>query len=122
MRFTGNKASARIWRETKSEARDPAVIGGWREPRFRTISRVLEEFDREFPEGAADPEDDARLRHQRMLLEKVENSLNEDGLEGMARVYQLLELGLSWPEIGTELGQSADAIESRFYQFRKNTA
>jgi len=39
--------------------------------------------------------------------------------ERMARVYELLELGDTWPEISTKLGQGEDALKRRFYRFRK---
>ena len=112
---TGNKPYARIWRQAQWEAKDQAA-GGWRERRFRIISRSLDEFDRDFPNRAADPRDYARIYHQHMLLESVESSVRE---EGLVRVYQLLELGLTWPEIGSELGESSEAIKHRFYRFRK---
>src|SRR5215467_3742247 len=113
---TGDKPDARIWRQALWEAKDQAA-GGWRERRFRVVSWTLGEFDREFPERVADPRDYAQIYHQRMLLEWVESSVQEEGLEVMARVYELLELGLTWPEIGSELGQSSDAIKHRFYRF-----
>lgn len=115
---TGDKPYARIWRQALWEAKDQAA-GGWRERRFRVVSRTLEEFDREFPERAADPRDYALLYHQRMLLQWVQASIREDGLEEMARIYELLKLGDTWPEISTKLGQSADALKHRFYRFRK---
>ena len=112
---TGNKPYARIWRQAQWEAKDQAA-GGWRERRFRIISRSLDEFDRDFPNRAADPRDYARIYHRHMLLEWVESSVRE---EGLSRVFQLLELGLTWPEIGAELGESSEAIKHRFYRFRK---
>jgi hypothetical protein len=111
----GNKPYARIWRQALWEAKDQAA-GGWRERRLRIISRSLDELDREFPDRAADPCDYARIYHRHLLLEWVESSVRE---EGLSRVFQLLELGLTWPEIGAELGESSEAIKHRFYRFRK---
>jgi DNA-directed RNA polymerase specialized sigma24 family protein len=115
---TGNKPYARIWRQALWEAKDQAA-GGWRERRFRVISRTLDEFDREFPERAADPRDYARIYHQRMLLQWVETSVKEEGLELMARVYESLELGDKWSETSAKVGIPVDALKHRFYRFRK---
>ncbi|MEP6539609.1 MAG: hypothetical protein ABJF23_30015 [Bryobacteraceae bacterium] len=114
----GEKPYARIWRQAIWEARDQAV-GGWRERRFRIISRTLDEMDREFPERMTDPCDYAVLYHQRIALRTVETALKGEGLEEMARVYELLELGDTWPEISTKLGQGEDALKRRFYRFCK---
>ena len=59
------------------------------------------------------------LYHQRIILQNVEAALAEDGLEEMARVYELLKLGDTWSEISTKLGQGEDALKRRFYRFRK---
>ena len=59
------------------------------------------------------------LYHQRIVLRNVETALEEDGLEEMARVYELLKLGDTWSEISTKLGQGEDALKRRFYRFRK---
>jgi hypothetical protein len=83
------------------------------------VSRTLEEMDREFPERTTDPRDYALLYQQRIVLQTVETALEEDGLEEMARVYELLKLGDSWFEISTKLGQGEDAVKRRFYRFRK---
>jgi DNA-directed RNA polymerase specialized sigma24 family protein len=114
----GNKPYARIWRQAIWEARDQAV-GGWRERRFRVISRTLDEMDREFPDRTADPRDYALLYHQRIFLRNIETAIEEDGLEEMARVCELLKLGDTWFEISTKLGQDEDALKRRFYRFRK---
>jgi hypothetical protein len=114
----GDKPYARIWRQALWEARDQAV-GGWRERRFRIVSRTLEELDREFPERTTDPRDYALLYHQRIILRNVETALEGDGLEEMARVYELLKLGDTWFEISVKLGQGEDALKRRFYRFRK---
>lgn len=115
---TGNKPYARIWRQALWEAKDQAA-GGWRERRFRVISRTLDEFDRDFPERATDPRDYARLYHQRIVLQTVETVLEEDGMKEMARVYELLKIGDTWFEISEKLGQGEDALKRRFYRFRK---
>ena len=83
------------------------------------MSRTLNELDREFPEHTVDPRDYAVLYHQRMLLGSVENSFKEQGLEELARIYELLKLGNTWVEISHELGRSEDALKHRFYRFRK---
>lgn len=114
----GRKPYARIWRQALWEARDQAA-GGWRERRFRVVSRTIEEMDREFPDRTTDPRDYAMVYHQRMVLQRVETALEEDGLEEMARVYELLKLGDTWLEISTKLGQGEDALKRRFYRFRK---
>jgi len=114
----GQKPHARIWRQALWEARDQAV-GGWRERRFRVVSRTLEEMDREFPERTTDPQDYAVLYHQRIILQNVEAALAEDGLEEMARVYELLKLGDTWSEISKKLGKGEDALKRRFYRFRR---
>jgi hypothetical protein len=115
---TGEKPYARIWRQALWEARDQAA-GGWRERRFRVISRTPDELDREFPERAADPRDYAVIYHQRMLLERVKSAVKEEGLELMARIYQSLELGDKWSEISAKVGIPEDALKHRFYRFRK---
>ena len=114
----GNKPYARIWRQAIWEARDQAA-GGWRERTFRVVSRTLHELDREFPERTTDPRDYTLLYHQRMVLQTVEATLAQEGLEEMARVYELLKLGDTWPEISTKLGQGEDALKRRFYRFCK---
>jgi hypothetical protein len=114
----GDKPYARIWRQAIWEARDQAV-GGWRERKFRVISRTLDEMDREFPDRTTDPRDYALLYHQRIILRNIETALEEDGLEEMARVYELLKLGDTWFEISTKLGRGEDALKRRFYRFRK---
>lgn len=114
----GNKPYARIWRQAIWEARDQAA-GGWRERTFRVVSRTLDELDREFPERTTDPRDYTLLYHQRMVLQTVEATLAQEGLEEMARVYELLKLGDTWPEISTKLGQGEDALKRRFYRFCK---
>jgi DNA-directed RNA polymerase specialized sigma24 family protein len=115
---TGRKPYARIWRQALWEARDQAA-GGWRERRFRVISRTLDELDREFPERAADPRDYALIYHQRMLLERFEACVREEGLDLMARVCESLELGDKWSEISAKVGIPEDALKRRFYRFRK---
>jgi hypothetical protein len=114
----GYKPHARVWRQALWEARDQAV-GGWRERRFRIVSRTLEELDREFPERTTDPRDYALVYHQRIILRDIETALQADGLEEMARVYELLKLGDTWFEISVKLGQGEDALKRRFYRFRK---
>ena len=114
----GDKPYARIWRQALWEARDQAA-GGWRERKFRVVSRTLEELDREFPERTVDPRDYADLYHQHMLLRSVEISLTEEGLEEMAQVYERLRLGDTWGEISQKVGRSEDALKHRFYRFRK---
>ena len=54
-----------------------------------------------------------------MILRKVEAALESEGLEEMARVYELLKLGDTWFEISTKLGRGEDALKRRFYRFRK---
>ena len=114
----GPKPYARIWRQALWEARDQAA-GGWRERRFRVVSRTLDELDREFPDRAADPRDYARLYEQQLLVGSVQDSLREEGLEEMARVYDLVKTGASWPEIGRELDVPMDALKRRFYRSRR---
>jgi DNA-directed RNA polymerase specialized sigma24 family protein len=114
----GNKPYARIWRQAIWEARDQAA-GGWRERRFRVVSRTLDELDREFPERTTDPRDYTLLYHQRIVLQTVEATLKQEGLAEMARVYELLKLGETWSEISTKLGQGEEALKRRFYRFRK---
>ena len=114
----GNKPYARIWREAIWEARDQAA-GGWRERRFRVVSRTLDELDREFPERTTDPRDYTVLYHQRIVLQAVEAALEQEGLEEMARVYELLKLGETWSEISTKLEQGEEPLKRRFYRFRK---
>jgi hypothetical protein len=114
----GDKPYARIWRQALWEARDQAA-GGWRQRKFRVVSRTLEELEREFPNRMVDPCDYTLLYHQRMLLQGLQASLREDGFDQMARVYELLMLGDTWFEISAELGQSEDALKHRFYRSRK---
>lgn len=113
----GRRPYARIWRQALWEAKDQAA-GGWRERRFRVINRTLDEFDREFPERAADPHDYALIYQQRMLLQRFESSVREKGFELMARVYESLKLGDKWPEISAKVGIPVDALKRRFYRFR----
>ena len=115
---TGNKPYARIWRQAIWEARDQAA-GGWRERRFRVVSRTLDELDREFPERMVDPRDYTVIYHQRIVLQTVEATLEQEGLEEMARVYELLKVGETWPEISAKMGQGEEALKRRFYRFRK---
>jgi DNA-directed RNA polymerase specialized sigma24 family protein len=115
---TGKKPYARIWRQALWEAKDQAA-GGWRERRFRVISRTLDEIDREFPERAKDPRDYAALYHGRILLERVRKSVREEGLDLMARIYDSLELGDKWWEISAKVGIPEDALKHRFYRFKK---
>jgi DNA-directed RNA polymerase specialized sigma24 family protein len=114
----GNKPYARIWRQAIWEARDQAA-GGWRERRFRVVSRTLDELDREFPERTTDPRDYTVLYHQQIVLHTVEATLEQEGLEEMAQVYESLRLGETWSEISTKLGQGGEALKRRFYRFRK---
>ncbi len=53
------------------------------------------------------------------VLQSVQDTLQEDGLEEMARVYELMKLGETWPEISAKLGQGEEALKRRFYRFRK---
>jgi hypothetical protein len=114
----GHKPYARIWRQAIWEARDQAA-GGRRERRFRVVSRTLDELDREFPERTTDPRDYTLLYHQRIALQTVEATFQQKGHEEMARVYELLELGDTWPEISATLGLGKEALKRRFYRFRK---
>lgn len=114
----GEKPHARVWRQAVWEARDQAA-GGWRERKFRVILRTLEELDRQFPERTVDPRDYALIYQQRIILKSVRTALQEDGLEVMARVYELMQMGDKWPEIGAKLGLSEGAVKHRFYRFRK---
>jgi DNA-directed RNA polymerase specialized sigma24 family protein len=114
----GNKPHARIWRQALWEARDQAV-GGWRERRFRVVSRTLEELDLQFPGLGTDPCDYSLLYHQRLRLKEVRAALDQEGLEEMACVFELLAQGATWREISKKLGQGEDALKRRFYRFRK---
>jgi DNA-directed RNA polymerase specialized sigma24 family protein len=114
----GDKPHARIWRQAIWEARDQAA-GGWRARRFRVVSYTLEQMDREFPERMADPQDYVLLYHQRMILQSVHTAFKEDGLEEMARVYELLKLGDTWAEISAKMGQGEEALKRRFYRLCK---
>jgi hypothetical protein len=86
----GDKPYARVWRRAVWEARDQAA-GGWRERKFRVVSRTLEELARDFPEWTVDPRDYARLYHQRIILQAVEAALAEGGLKEVAEVLRTPE-------------------------------
>jgi hypothetical protein len=113
----GDCPSAQVWSQILWDVRDFEFGGDWRIRRCRLVLRTLEELDRQLSAGTVYRQKSADDYERRLLLQYIEVSLAENGLEEIARIYRLVLLGNTWAEIADGLGYgTAESLKKKFHR------
>lgn len=113
----GERPAARVWAQILWDVRDFEFGGDWRVRRCRLVMKTLEELDRQLSVGASRTHHCADEYERRLLLEYIEVSLTQSGLEEVARIYRLVLLGNTWAEIADGLGYgTGESLKKKFHR------
>lgn len=102
------------------EARDLAA-GNSRWHITHTVSLALDSLAGDFcGKCTADPTRYDEIYHNRLLLDRVERRIEEDGRHEIRAVFQMLREGYSWEEVAERLGsEKPEALKKRFWRWMK---
>jgi hypothetical protein len=108
----GREPSSRVYAAAKWQARDRSA-GGWHSR--RRILKTFGELETVVRERVlVDPKNYGRLYEDELFFKDLAEQLNNEGLGDVSEMLKLVLDGLTWKQIGREIGKPPDPSRIRF--------